>query len=286
MSAQLIDGKEIAKLEKKATKKRVQALVARGVTPGLATVLVGDDPASHVYVSSKRKTCARLGIESFTEDLPADTAQQILLDRIAALNANEGIHGILVQLPLPDHIDEQTVLEAVSPAKDVDGFHPENVGLLTMGRTRVAPCTSIGIMRLLERSGYELKGKNAVIVGRSNIVGKPTAILLMGQHATITICHSRTRDLPGVIRRADLVVAAMGKPEFIKGDWIAEGAAVIDVGINRVGEKLVGDVEFEAARERAGWITPVPGGVGPMTIAMLMENTVGLAEKASAGGPP
>ncbi|MBI4868768.1 MAG: bifunctional methylenetetrahydrofolate dehydrogenase/methenyltetrahydrofolate cyclohydrolase FolD [Candidatus Wallbacteria bacterium] len=280
MSAKLLDGKAVAEQENGRTRERVEALAARGITPGLATVLVGDNPASRVYVANKRKTCKKLGIASIDADLPADASEQQLLETVARLNADSRVHGLLVQMPLPSHIDDHKVLEAIDPRKDVDGFHPQNVGLLALGRPWIIPCTTQGILRLLERAEYGIAGKNAVIVGRSNIVGKPTALLLLALHATVTLCHTRTRDLPGLVGRADLVVAAMGRPEAIRGDWVAEGAAVIDVGINRVGEKLVGDVEFAAARERAGLITPVPGGVGPMTIAMLMENTVSLAERA------
>ncbi|MBI3889917.1 MAG: bifunctional methylenetetrahydrofolate dehydrogenase/methenyltetrahydrofolate cyclohydrolase FolD [Candidatus Wallbacteria bacterium] len=283
MSAQLLDGKAVAAQENERTRERVRALLERGVVPGLATVLVGDNPASHVYVANKRKTCKKLGIASVDADLPADASEETLLETVRRLNEDPRVHGLLVQMPLPKHIDEHRVLEAVDPQKDVDGFHPRNVGLLALGRPWMIPCTTMGILRLLERAEVGIAGKNAVIIGRSNIVGKPTALLLLSLHATVTLCHTRTRDLPGLVSRSELVVAAMGKAEAIRGDWIAPGAVVIDVGINRVGEKLVGDVEFASARERASLITPVPGGVGPMTIAMLMENTVTLAERVAGG---
>lgn len=282
MAAALLDGKATAQLETQRTQERTEALAKRGIQPGLATVLVGDDPASRVYVSGKRKSCKRLGMASFDADLPADTPHSRLLAVIAELAADPRVHGILVQLPLPPQIDEREILEAIPPGKDVDGFHPENVGLLAMGRPRVVPCTTLGIFRLMERAGIRLEGRDAVVVGRSNLVGKPTALLLTAAHATVTVCHTRTRALHDVIRRSDLVVAAMGRAEAIRGEWIREGAVVIDVGISRVDGRLVGDVEFGPASQRAAWITPVPGGVGPMTIAMLMENTVALAE-ASAG---
>lgn len=277
MPAQLLDGKTVAKLENEKTRQRIEDLCHRGITPGLATVLVGQDPASHTYVASKRKTCKKLGIASYDYDLPAETSQAALLELLARLNGDFRVHGILVQLPLPGHLDERRIVAAVDPAKDVDGFHPENIGLLSLGRPRFVPCTTLGILCLLEHAGLDVTGLDAVVAGRSNIVGKPTAMVLTARHATVTVCHTRTRDLEGVVRRSGLVVAAIGRPGAIRGDWIAPGAIVIDVGTNRVGEKLVGDVEFAPAAERAAWITPVPGGVGPMTIAMLMRNTVSAA---------
>lgn len=243
-------------------------------------VLVGDDPASRVYVGMKKKMCVELGMYSADHELPATTTEQELLALIGQLNADERVHGILVQLPLPDHIDTDKVLEAISPDKDADGFHPYNVGRLAIGKPTFQPCTPYGVMVMLDEIGYDLKGKEVVVVGRSNIVGKPVALMCLSRHATVTICHSRTKDLADVVRRADVVIAAVGKAEMVKGDWIKPGAVVIDVGINRVGEKkLVGDVEYAAAAERASAITPVPGGVGPMTIAMLLQNTLESAQR-------
>ena len=240
----------------------------------MAVILVGDDPASRVYVNNKKKACAEVGIYSREYALPKETTQEELLNLIRELNQDPEIHGILVQLPLPDHLDERQVLETISPDKDVDGFHPVNVGRLVTGQPCLKPCTPAGIIELIDRTGIELKGKEAVVVGRSNIVGKPVALLLLARHATVTICHSRTERIDEVCRRADVLVAAVGRPEMITGDWVKPGAVVIDVGINRVEKGLVGDVEFDTAKEKAGYITPVPGGVGPMTIAMLMKNTV------------
>lgn len=274
--AQILDGKAVAQAVRARVAADAAALArATGVIPGLAVVLVGDDPASAVYVRSKDRACREAGMASATHHLPADTPEPALLDLLARLNADPAVHGILVQLPLPKHIREDRVLQAVDPAKDVDGFHPENVGLLTIGRPRFVPATPRGIMVLLDAAGVDPMGKRAVVVGRSNIVGKPTALLLLHRHATVTICHSRTTDLPAVVREADIVVAALGKPEAVKGDWLKPGAAVIDVGVNRMPDgRLVGDVEFQGASRVAGVITPVPGGVGPMTIAMLLENTL------------
>ena len=271
----IIDGKAIAAEIRQEITAETAALKARGVTPGLAVVLVGDDPASRVYVTMKEKACEQAGIFSDEHKLPAETTEAQLLALIDELNSDARIDGILVQLPLPDHIDESKVLEAISPAKDVDGFHPYNVGRLVTGNPLFQPCTPYGVMKMLEHTGVDLTGKEVVVVGRSNIVGKPVALMCLAQHATVTLCHSRTRDLPAKVAAADVVIAAVGRPEMIKGAWIKPGAIVIDVGVNRVGEKkLVGDVEFEAARERAAAITPVPGGVGPMTITMLLFNTV------------
>jgi methylenetetrahydrofolate dehydrogenase (NADP+)/methenyltetrahydrofolate cyclohydrolase len=271
----IIDGKAIAADIRKAIAADVAVLKQQGVTPGLAVVLVGDDPASRVYVSMKEKACEQAGIFSDEHKLPAETTEAQLLALIEELNSDQRIDGILVQLPLPDHIDENKVLESITPTKDADGFHPYNVGRLVTGNPLFQPCTPYGIMKMLEHIGVDLTGKEVVVVGRSNIVGKPVALMCLAKHATVTLCHSRTRDLPAKVAQADVLIAAVGRPEMIRGSWIKEGAVVIDVGVNRVGEKkLVGDVEFEAARERAGAITPVPGGVGPMTITMLLYNTV------------
>jgi methylenetetrahydrofolate dehydrogenase (NADP+)/methenyltetrahydrofolate cyclohydrolase len=271
----IIDGKAIAADIRKAIAADVAVLKQQGVTPGLAVVLVGDDPASRVYVSMKEKACEQAGIFSDEHKLPAETTEAQLLALIEELNSDQRIDGILVQLPLPDHIDENKVLESITPTKDADGFHPYNVGRLVTGNPLFQPCTPFGIMKMLEHIGVDLTGKEVVVVGRSNIVGKPVALMCLAKHATVTLCHSRTRDLPAKVAQADVLIAAVGRPEMIRGSWIKEGAVVIDVGVNRVGEKkLVGDVEFEAARERAGAITPVPGGVGPMTITMLLYNTV------------
>ncbi|MGE0157400.1 MAG: bifunctional methylenetetrahydrofolate dehydrogenase/methenyltetrahydrofolate cyclohydrolase FolD [Geobacter sp.] len=281
MAAQVIDGKAIAAKVRGRIAGQVEQLKAQGVTPGLAVVLVGDDPASRVYVGMKKKLCIELGMHSSDHELPADTSETQLLALIEQLNNDDKIHGILVQLPLPAQIDTDKVLEAISPLKDADGFHPYNVGRLAIGKPTFQPCTPYGVMIMLEEIGYDLTGKEVVVVGRSNIVGKPVALMCLAKHATVTVCHSRTKDLADVVRRADVVIAAVGKAEMVKGDWIKPGAVVIDVGINRVGEKkLVGDVEYAAAAERAAAITPVPGGVGPMTIAMLLQNTLESAQRA------
>ncbi len=272
--SKIIDGKKIAAEIRKELAEEVAALRKDDKVPGLAVVLVGEDPASQTYVRMKEKACQEVGLHSEVHRLDESTTQEELLDLIQNLNNDDAIHGILVQLPLPDHIDERIAIENISPDKDVDGFHPQNVGDLLTGSPRFVPCTPKGVMVLLERSGVELKGKRAVVVGRSNIVGKPVFHLLLDQHATVTVCHSRTQDLAGEVRRADVVVVAAGRPEMVTGDMIGEGAVVIDVGVNRVEDGLVGDVEFETAREKASAITPVPGGVGPMTIAMLIQNTV------------
>jgi len=281
--AELIDGKAIAAELRGQISTDVKELVATGVTPGLAVVLVGEDPASRVYVSMKEKACAATGIYSVEHKLSAETGETELLELIATLNGDEKIDGILVQLPLPGHIDEAKVLEAISPSKDVDGFHPYNVGRLVTGNPVFKPCTPYGVMKMLEYIGADLKGKDVVIVGRSNIVGKPLALMCLAEHATVTICHSRTVGLPQKVAAADVVIAAVGRPEMIKGDWIKKGAIVIDVGVNRVGEKkLVGDVDFIAASKNAAAITPVPGGVGPMTITMLLYNTLVSAKRRAA----
>jgi methylenetetrahydrofolate dehydrogenase (NADP+)/methenyltetrahydrofolate cyclohydrolase len=283
MTAVIIDGKQIALDIRAEVKEEAKELVDKGVTPGLATVLVGDDPASAVYVRSKRKACADAGIKAWDHDLPASTPQKDLLDLIADLNADEAVHGILVQLPLPEHVDEQAVLEAVSPENDADGFHPMNLGRLLAGNRLVAPATPAGIQELLIRSNIETSGAEVCIVGRSNIVGKPLAALMMqkgpGANATVTVCHTGTADLSDHTRRADILVAAIGRAHAITGPMIKPGATVIDVGINRTDDGLVGDVDFEAVKEVASAITPVPGGVGPMTIAMLLRNTVALARR-------
>jgi len=282
MAASIIDGKAIAQKRRDVVAQRVAELRKRGVTPGLAVVIIGSDPASEVYVRMKHKACDEAGIRSFKHELAADVSQADLLALVEKLNEDPEVHGILVQLPLPDHIDEDAVIEAINPNKDVDGFHPISTGRMVIGRDTFLPCTPHGCMVLLEETGVELKGKEAVVVGRSNIVGKPVALMLLAEHATVTICHSRTKDLAEVVGRADVLVVAVGRPEMIKGDWIKEGAVVIDVGVNRTDDGLVGDVEFDAAAARASAITPVPGGVGPMTIAMLMENTVKSAARTAS----
>ena len=282
MTAKIIDGKSIAQEVRAEWKVRADALKARGVTPGLAVIIVGEDPASKVYVTNKVKACAELGLHSEHIVMPADTSEAALLAKIKELNEDKKIHGILVQLPVPKHIASHKVLEAISPDKDVDGFHPENVGALITGNMRFAPCTPFGAMKLLEKCGVSVEGKHAVVVGRSNIVGKPMALLLLQANATVTICTSKTRELAKFTRDADILVVATGKPKMITGDMIKPGAAVIDVGINRMPDgKLCGDVDFDSAKEVAGWITPVPGGVGPMTITMLVANTVRAAERLS-----
>ncbi|MFQ5666641.1 MAG: bifunctional methylenetetrahydrofolate dehydrogenase/methenyltetrahydrofolate cyclohydrolase FolD [Candidatus Binatia bacterium] len=282
--AQIIDGKAAAAAVRAVVREEVAAFRhAVGHAPGLATVLVGDNPASASYVRHKRRACADVGIVSEGHELGKDTSQADLLRLVRSLNARAAIHGILVQLPLPAHLDAEAILDAVDPEKDVDGLHPLNQARLVMGRDGLRPCTPLGVMRLIESTGVELKGARAVVAGRSNLVGKPVAFMLLERHATLTMCHSRTCDLGAEIGRADVVVAAIGRPEMVRGDWIRPGSVVIDVGINRVGDgRLVGDVEFTRARERAGHITPVPGGVGPMTVAMLMQNTLAAARRQSA----
>ena len=276
----IIDGKAIAAQVRAEVAKAVQELKGRGVTPGLTVVRVGEDPASAIYVRGKRKACDEVGIHSVEHHLPATTGQAELMALVRRLDADPSVHGILVQLPLPDQIDEEPVLELIDPAKDADGFHPFNVGCLWTGKPAPRACTPWGVMRLLAEAQVELKGKRALVVGRSNIVGKPMAAMLLEQHATVTVAHSRTTDLAGEVARADVLVAAIGKAEIIRGAWVKPGAVVIDVGMNRRPDgKLVGDVEFGPAAERAAAITPVPGGVGPMTIAMLLKNTVDLAAR-------
>ena len=285
MQARLIDGKAIAAAVRAEVKEKVAGFTARtGIRPGLAVVLVGEDPASQVYVRNKGKAADAAGFLSRQIDLPAETEERELLDRVARLNADETVHGILVQLPLPKHIDAKKVIEAIDPRKDVDGLHPMNAGALFTGNTAFIPCTPYGILKMLDHEKVELKGRHAVVVGRSNLVGKPAAILLLSRHATVTICHSRTQDLPSVVRTGDVVVAAVGRAEMIRGSWIKPGAVVIDVGMNRNAEgKLCGDVAFGEAMETAGAVTPVPGGVGPMTIAMLLQNTYEAAERRASG---
>jgi methylenetetrahydrofolate dehydrogenase (NADP+)/methenyltetrahydrofolate cyclohydrolase len=274
--AQIIDGKAEALRVREETAAAVAAFRDEfGLAPGLATVLVGDDPASATYVRNKRRACAAVGMESFSHELPATTTQDQLLDLVRQLNRSREVHGILVQLPLPAGIDAAAVLQVIDPEKDADGLHPLNQAHLVAGEDGLRPCTPLGVMRLLDRTGVELRGARAVVVGRSNLVGKPVAFLLLERHATVTICHSRTRDLAGEVGRADVLIAALGRPLFIRGEWIKPGSIVIDVGINRLDDgRLVGDVEFATAQARAAAITPVPGGVGPMTIAMLLANTV------------
>lgn len=283
MTATLIDGKAFAAVIREKVATHVARIKeAQGVTPGLAVVLVGDDPASEVYVRSKGKQTVEAGMNSFEHKLPVDTTQEALLELIETLNADQSVHGILVQLPLPEHLDESLVINAIDPAKDVDGFHISNVGLLATGQKSMVPCTPLGCVMMLRDQLGDLSGKDAVVIGRSNIVGKPMAQLLLRESCTVTIAHSRTKDLPEVVKRADIVVAAVGRANFVQGDWIKPGATVIDVGINRIpaperGEgksRLVGDVDFATAKEVAGAITPVPGGVGPMTIACLLANTL------------
>ena len=284
MSATIIDGRAIAQTIRDALREEVRELaVTRGVTPGLAVILVGADPASQVYVRMKDKACREAGINVQTSRLPAETTEAALLARIHALNADPAVHGILVQLPLPLQISEQRVIETISPDKDVDGFHPISVGQLVTGTPLFKPCTPWGVMELLKASGTAMNGKNAVVVGRSNIVGKPVALMLLAEHATVTICHSRTVNLQQVTAAADILVAAVGRPNMIRGAGIKPGAVVIDVGVNRLEDgSLCGDVHFAEARERASAITPVPGGVGPMTITMLLKNTVLGARRAAA----
>ena len=277
--AKLLMGKEVSARIKDEIREEVKSLKARGIEPGLAVILVGDDPASRVYVRNKKLACEYTGINSFEYYLPAETTENELIKLIEKLNHDNKVSGILCQLPVPEHINEDAVINAIDPKKDVDAFHPVNVGKIMTGNYDFVPCTPAGVMELINESGIDVSGKECVVVGRSNIVGKPMAMLLLHKHGTVTICHSRTKELAKKTRNADILVAAVGIPEFIKGDMIKPGAVVIDVGINRIApKKLVGDVEFDAAKEIAGAITPVPGGVGPMTIAMLMKNTIKAAE--------
>jgi methylenetetrahydrofolate dehydrogenase (NADP+)/methenyltetrahydrofolate cyclohydrolase len=284
VTAKIIDGKAMAAEVRAEVAGAVSDLAARGVTPGLATVLVGDDPASRVYVASKRKACAEVGIKAWDHDLPASVSQQHLLDLLANLNDDASVHGILVQLPLPEHIEEQVVVDSVRPDKDADGFHPYNLGRLLSGDPVVAPATPAGIQEMLRRSAIELSGAEVVIVGRSNIVGKPLAALLIQKapvaNATVTVCHTGTKDIAMHTRKADILVAAMGRAKAITAPMVVPGAVVVDVGMNRTESGLCGDVDFDAVAEVASAITPVPGGVGPMTIAMLLSNTVRLAQRS------
>jgi len=280
MTAQIISGTQLSNQIKSNVAQQVSQYVERGKrAPGLAVILVGSDPASQVYVGSKRKSCTEIGITSKSYDLPETTTEQALLELIDELNQDNTVDGILVQLPLPKHIDSTKVIEKISPEKDVDGFHPYNVGRLCQRIPTLRACTPYGVMKLLETTGISFYGKHAVIVGASNIVGRPMALELLLAGCTVTVTHRFTEDLASHIRQADILVVAVGKPKFIKGEWIKEGAVVVDVGINRIDGKLVGDVEFEIAVERAAYITPVPGGVGPMTVAMLMQNTLSAYEK-------
>lgn len=280
MTAKILDGKQTADTLLHSLRRQVEARRAAGKRiPGLAVILVGDDPASSIYVRNKRRSCDIAGVHSVSIDLPAATTQAALLERIDQLNADPAIDGILVQLPLPRHIDGDAVIERIRPDKDVDGFHPCNIGRLVLRMPTLRPCTPFGVMTLLKLTGEELRGKNAVVVGASNIVGRPMSLELLLAGCTVTTTHSATRDLPSFIGQAEVLVAAIGKPNFIKGEWLRAGAIVIDVGINRLPDgKICGDVEFESAARRASWITPVPGGVGPMTVATLLENTLKAAE--------
>lgn len=272
MAAKIIDGKAISA----AVKEQVRAEIERDkIKAGLAVVIVGDDPASRVYVNNKKKACELCGIQSFEYALPEDTSQEQLLELVDTLNSDKNVNGILVQLPLPKHLDEKAVIERISPIKDVDAFHESNVGKIMIGNYAFLPCTPAGCMELIHSTGVEVAGKECVVIGRSNIVGKPMAMLLLHENGTVTVCHSKTRELAEVCRRADILIAAVGRPNFVTADMVKDGAVVIDVGINRLENgKLCGDVKFDEVSEKAGWITPVPGGVGPMTIAMLMRNTL------------
>ena len=281
-TARILDGKALAAVVRAEVKEQVAALLASGVTPGLAVVLVGEDPASQIYVRNKTRAGQEVGIAVFDHKLPKDTTEAALITLLQQLSADPKVHGVLVQLPLPAPLSATRILEALDPAKDVDGLLTQNVGLLWLGRPHLVPCTPLGVMRLLREAGTPLAGAKAVVVGRSNLVGRPIAGLLLAADATVTICHSRTRDLPQQVAAADIVIAALGRPESIRGEWIRPGATVIDVGINRLADgKIVGDVEFAVARQRAGAITPVPGGVGPLTIAMLLSNTAQAARAQS-----
>ncbi len=284
MTARIIDGKKISEAEREAVAvETAEFTLNSGIVPHLAAVLVGDDPASQVYVRNKERACEKCGLKSTLHRLRQQTTQTELIDLVSQLNNDPTVHGILVQLPLPDHLDETVILDAILPSKDVDGFHPENVGRMFQGRPRFLPCTPHGVMKMLEHEQVATAGAHAVIIGRSEIVGKPMGALLIqrGADATVTTCHSRTTDIAAITKQADILVAAVGIPEFVKGEMIKPGAVVIDVGINRVNDRLVGDVEFESAAAMASAITPVPGGVGPMTIAMLLRNTLVAAQQQS-----
>ncbi len=283
MAARLIDGKALAAAIREEIARQAADLFARcGVKPGLAAILVGDDPASHLYVKNKQKACEAAGIYVADHRLPASTTQAELLALIDKVNRDPKIHGILVQLPLPKQIDSKVVLNAVAPEKDADGFHPCNIGRLVEGNPLFEACTPKGVIKMIESTGVGIEGKRAVVVGRSNIVGKPVALMLLHRHATVTVCHSKTRDLPAVCREAEILVVAIGKARFITGDMVREGAVVVDVGVNRTEDgKFVGDVDFDAVSRKAAWISPVPGGVGPMTIAMLLQNTLEAAQRSA-----
>jgi len=286
VAARLIDGKSLAQTIRERIAKEVAELHAKaGIRPGLATILVGEDPASQLYVKNKQKACDAAGIYVDDHKLPVSTTQSELLALLDKANRDHRIHGILVQLPLPKHIDSRVVLEAVAPTKDADGFHPYNLGRLVEGTPMFEACTPKGIIKMIESTGVTIEGKRAVVVGRSNIVGKPVALMLLHRHATVTVCHSRTRDLPAVCREAELLVVAIGKARFVTADMVREGAVVIDVGTNRLPDgKFVGDVDFDPVSQRAGWISPVPGGVGPMTITMLLDNTLESAKRTAGQG--
>lgn len=283
--AKILDGKAVSQRVKNALKDETEKFVEKyGIKPGLAVVIVGDDPASRVYVNSKKKACAEIGYYSEEHALPESTTEDELLSLVEKLNGDEKIHGILVQLPLPKHINEEKIINAINPKKDVDAFHPVNVGKIMIGNFDFLPCTPAGVMELINEAGIDLTGKNCVVVGRSNIVGKPQAMLLLHKNATVTICHSKTKNIKEITKNADVLVAAVGRAQMFDGDYIKDGAVVIDVGMNRLeNKKLVGDVDFESAAKKASCITPVPGGVGPMTIAMLMKNTLTAAKNAVLG---
>ncbi|UTR14490.1 bifunctional methylenetetrahydrofolate dehydrogenase/methenyltetrahydrofolate cyclohydrolase FolD [Salipaludibacillus sp. LMS25] len=280
MSAIIISGKELAQEKRRSMKLKTEELKQKGMVPGLAVILAGEDPASQSYVRAKERACKEIGIHSELDEVPATISENELLQKIAELNEADHIHGILVQLPLPDHISEEKVIEAIDPAKDVDGFHPINIGRMMIGQEAFLPCTPFGIVEMIKSKNIELQGKHVVIIGRSNIVGKPVGQLLLNEHATVTYCHSRTKNMSDYTQKADILVVAVGRPLMINADHMKEGAVVIDVGVNRNEEgKLVGDVDFESAKEKASYITPVPGGVGPMTITMLLHNTILSAER-------
>lgn len=280
MTAQVISGKEVAKSIREELKREVEELKLKGVIPGLSVILVGNDPASQSYVKAKAKACEEVGIKSEVIRMEESTSQEVLLAEINRLNNDVDVHGILVQLPLPKHIQEEDVINSINPNKDVDGFHPINVGKMVIGEDSYLPCTPHGIIELIKRTGTEIKGKHAVVVGRSNIVGKPVSVLLLREHATVTICHSRTQNLKEITKQADILVAAIGKPQIITEEYVSANTVVIDVGVNRIESgKLVGDVDYEAVSKVASFITPVPGGVGPMTITMLLKNTVEAAKR-------
>jgi methylenetetrahydrofolate dehydrogenase (NADP+)/methenyltetrahydrofolate cyclohydrolase len=281
MSAIVISGKDVAAEIKLKLEQEVKDLLNKGITPGLTVVVVGEDPASQVYVRNKGKECEKLGMRSEIIRLPEATSEAELLSILDKLNHDKQVHGILVQLPLPKHISEEAILLAIDPSKDVDGFHPVNVGNMVIGGESYLPCTPSGVIELIKRTGLNMSGKHAVIIGRSNIVGKPVSLLLLREHATVTICHSRTKNIEDITRQADILIAAVGIAHFVKQDWVKPGAVVIDVGVNRLDSgKLAGDVDFEAVKEVAGYITPVPGGVGPMTITMLLQNTLQAAKRS------